>query len=132
MKMKKITKTQRELAKEAMTMVDQWPLEKVGELCVEEVSRRLIVNRSTLSRAFRAYYYPTLERCIIRKKCASFSIFVMYDKIDTVEEGLKILGINSRNNFTRQFKRYCHCTPGKYLRKQKRIIEEIRKKYQPK
>lgn len=124
-----ITKTQRELAKTTMKMVDNWPLEEMDKLGVDEIARRLMVNRSTLSRAFRAYYYPTLERCIIRKKCVTFYVLAFLDRIKSVKEGMKILGISSRGNFTKQFKGIFRRTPGEVVREEQRRYREIRAKY---
>lgn len=124
-----ITRTQRELAKTTMKMVDNWPLEEMDILSVDEISRRLMVHRSTLSRAFRAYYYPTLRKIILRKKCQSFFVLVLYDEIKSVREGMKKLGISSQSNFTIQFKRIYRRTPGVFLREEKKRYEEIRAKY---
>jgi len=128
MKIAKITKTQRELARATMAMVDNWPLEEMDKLSVGEIARRFIVNRSTLSRAFRAYYYPTLKKVILFKKCQAFFMLVFYREIKSVREGMKRLGINSQSNFTRFFKRYYRRTPGVFLREERRRYDEIRKK----
>jgi AraC-like DNA-binding protein len=126
---KTISKKQREMAKEAMALVDNWPLEEIDKLSVDEIARRFLVNRSTLSRAFRAYYYPTLRRIILRKKCHSFFILVFYKEIKSVRQGMKKLGISSQSNFTRQFKLIYRRTPGVFLREEKERYWKNQEKY---
>ncbi|NIM12675.1 MAG: helix-turn-helix domain-containing protein [Candidatus Aminicenantes bacterium] len=124
-----ITKTQRELAKAVLAKVENSTPEEVGNLSVDEIAREFMVNRSTLSRAFRAYYYPTLRRIIIRKRCVTFYLLAFTHRIKSVKEGLEILKISSQGNFTRQFKGIFRCTPGEVVREEKRKFAEIRKKY---
>jgi hypothetical protein len=61
--------TQKQLANAAWRMVGNADAKELGKLTVSEIARRLMVNRSTFSRAFSDYYpYLTLREFMEMKK----------------------------------------------------------------
>ena len=121
--------TQKELARAAWRMVHRADAEELATLSVSEIARRLMVNRSTLSRAFIAYYpYFTLRELLEIKKISKFDMLVMFNKIKTVKEALEILDIRDRNHFIKRYKAARLRTPGEFCKKCRKSHKEWKRK----
>jgi AraC-like DNA-binding protein len=122
--------TQKELAKSAWRMVHKADAEELAVLSVSEIARRLLVNRSTLSRAFRAYYpYFTLRELLEMQKISKFDMLVMFNKAKTVKEALEILDIRDRNHFVKRYKADRRRTPGEFCKKCRKSHKEWKRSF---
>lgn len=112
--------TTKELVNATLRMVKNADARELGKLTVSEIARRLMVNRSTLSRAFRAYFpYITLKRYLETSKFRKFDVLIWMDVAKTVKEALEILDIRDAGHFIRRYKAYFCRTPGEICRKHK-------------
>jgi AraC-like DNA-binding protein len=122
--------TQKELAGAAWRMVHKANAEELAALSVSEIARRLMVNRSTLSRAFSAYYpYFTLRELLEMQKISKFDMLVMFNKVKTVKEALEILDIRDRNHFIKRYKAARQRTPGEFCKKCRKSHKEWRRRF---
>ena len=124
--------TQKELAKAARRMVleaDPWEL---GQLTVNEIARRLMVNRSTLSRAFTAYYpWITLRRLLEIKKIRMFESLVFFLEVKTVKEALDIMDIRNASHFIKRYKAFRNRTPGETIKQRREELKERGQEWAP-
>lgn len=122
--------TEKELARAAWRMVEDADAEELGKLTVSEIARRLLVNRSTLSRAFSAYFpYLTLREFLEMKKISKFNMLVMFKKAKTVKEALEILDIRDPSHFIKRYKAARLETPGEFCREWRKRHKEWERKY---
>jgi AraC-like DNA-binding protein len=122
--------TQKELARAARRMVQKADAEELAALSVSEIARRLLVNRSTLSRAFSACYpYFTLREYLEIKKISKFNMLVMFNKVKTVKEALEILDIRDPSHFIKKYKAAQLQTPGEFCRKWRKKHKEWKRKF---
>lgn len=121
--------TQKELVRAARRMVADADAEELAKLSVSEIARRLMVNRSTLSRAFSAYYHFTLREFLEMKKLSKFDMLLWFNKAKTVKEALEILDIRDPSHFIKRYKAARLRTPGKYCREWRKRHKERERKY---
>ena len=121
--------TQKELAGAARRMVHKADAEELATLSVSEIARRLLVNRSTLSRAFSAYHHFTLREFLEMKKFSKFDMLLWFNKAKTVKEALEILDIRDPSHFIKRYKAARLRTPGKYWREWRKKHKEWKRKF---
>jgi AraC-like DNA-binding protein len=117
--------TQKQLVNSALRMVEDADAEELGQLTVSEIARRLMVNRSTLSRAFTDYYPDlTLREFLEMEKISKFDMLVIFNKVKTVKAALEILDIRDRNHFIKRYKAARRRTPGEFCREWRKRYKE--------
>ena len=115
-------KTETIIAREAERIADEARGRELGKLSVNEIAKRLMVNRSTLSRAFRSRSpWMTLQELLEINKMAEFNILIGKEEAKTVKEALEILDISDASHFIRKFKEHFKETPGNFCRRIKKI-----------
>ena len=89
-------------------------IEELAALTVEQVAGSLSINRSHLSRTFKAEKKFTLEEFIFKIKIIR-SASLLKDQADlTIKEISQKMGFCRCDYFIRIFKRYFGTTPAKY------------------
>ena len=122
--------TQKELARAAWRMVHRADAVELATLSVSEIARRLMVNRSTLSRAFSACYpYFTLRELLEMQKISKFNMLVMFNKVKTVKEALEILDIRDPSHFIKRYKAARRQTPGQFCREWRKKHKEWKQNF---
>ena len=125
---RRLIMSEKELVRAVRRMIADADAEELATLSVSGIARRLMVNRSTLSRAFSAYYHFPLREYLEMKKFNKFDMLLWFNKAKTVKEALEIMDIRDRNHFIKRYKAARLRTPGKYCRQwRKRHKERVRK-----
>jgi AraC-like DNA-binding protein len=121
--------TEKKLVKAAMRIVDNADAAELGKLSVNEIARRLIVNRSTLSRAFSScFMYTSLRRYLELRRFHMFDYLLIFEEVETVKEALTILDIRDAGHFIKRYKAYRLLTPGESCRAYRRGRAEFQRK----
>jgi len=122
-------KTETIIARDAERIVVEAVGPELGKLTVNEIARRLAVNRSTLSRAFRSRSpWMTLQKLLEINKMAEFNILIGDKKAKTVKEALEILDISDPSHFTKKYKARFKKTPGEFCRYCKKLVKGRKKR----
>ncbi|MCP5052483.1 MAG: helix-turn-helix transcriptional regulator [bacterium] len=118
--------TQKKLARAARRMVQNTEPWKYADITVTEVARRFGVSISNLSHAYSACYSGTLNRWIKVNRFLNFNALLSREIATTVKGALEILDVRSSRHFSREFKAFCGCTPGRVCKEIKKIKERLK------
>jgi len=121
--------SEKELVKAVRRMIADADAQEMAALSVSGIARRLMVNRSTLSRAFSACYHFPLREYLEMKKFNKFDLLFWLNKAKTVKEALEIMDIRDPSHFIKRYKAARLRTPGKYCREWRKIHKERKQKY---
>lgn len=122
---------QRQLAREAMKMIDRWKDDEIADLTATELARRLDVTPQHLSRAFNNHYYSHLRTWIKRRKMMTAAWLMGSEEYKTVKEVLEKMDIQSFGHFIGNFKEHwAGKTPGQYNREEKKRIEKFNREFE--
>ena len=83
-------------------------------LSVSSLARKFKIDRSKLSRTFKAEKNMTLEFCLMQEKMFRCAFILMSDRDITVKEVSELMGFCTCDYFIQVFKKYFGIVPGQY------------------